>query len=293
MAQKVIIHSDGGSDPNPGIGGWAAVLQFGAHELVLTGNDPEATNNRMELMAAIGALGALKRPSQVVFHTDSEYLRKGISEWIEGWAARGWKTAAGKPVSNADLWRRLWPLVKQHDIEWVWVKGHSGDPLNERVDMLARQARLEITPPEQLPADVPRLYLRGSCKGNPGPGGWGAVLEREGETEQSSGAEAATTNNRMEIQAAIGGLLMLTPGSSVQIFTTSDYLFQGATQWIHGWRRRKWLKRDGTAVANSDLWQALDSLMENYLVRWVNAKGQDLEALQEAAQLAAAAREVV
>lgn len=292
MNERVIIHSDGGADPNPGIGGWAAVLQFGRHELVLTGNDPQATNNRMELMAAIGALQALKRPSEVVFHTDSEYLRKGISEWIEGWAARDWKTSAGKPVSNADLWQRLWPLVKQHHIDWVWVKGHSGDEMNERVDMLARQARLEITPAEQLPPDVPQLYLRSSCKGNPGPGGWGAVLEQDGETVQSSGAEGATTNNRMEIQAAIGGLLLLPPGASVQVFTTSDYLFQGATKWIHGWRRRKWRKRDGTAVANADLWQALDKLMEHYLVRWVNAKGQDLPALQEAGQLAAAARDM-
>jgi ribonuclease HI len=118
------------------------------------------------------------------------------------------------------------------------------------------------------------------------------VLERAGETEQDSGAAVATTNNRMELQAAIGGLLMLPPGSSVQVFTTSDYLFQGATKWIHGWRRRKWLKRDGTAVANADLWQALDKLLENYLVRWVNAKGQELPALQEAAKLAANARDI-
>lgn len=291
MVDKVVIHSDGGSDPNPGIGGWAAVLQFGSHEKVLTGNDPQATNNRMELMAAIGALEALKRPSVVSFHTDSEYLRKGISEWIEGWAARGWKTKSGKPVSNADLWQRLWPLVKEHTIEWNWVKGHSGDPMNERVDVLARQARMEITPAEQLPADVPRLYLRSSCKGNPGPGGWGVVLDRAGMTEQNSGSEMMTTNNRMELRAAIEGLLLLAPGSAVQMFTTSDYVFQGATQWIHGWRRRNWVKRDGTAVANADLWQALDKLMDNYPVRWVNAKGQDLEALQVAGKLAMSARD--
>lgn len=287
MTDKVTIYSDGGADPNPGIGGWAAILRSGRHEKVLSGNAPSATNNRMELMAAIAALEALKRPSSVEFHTDSEYLRKGISQWIAGWAERGWKTKGGKPVSNVDLWQRLWPLVNRHEINWYWVKGHAGDPLNERVDALARQSRLEITPSEQIPADVPRLYLRSSCKGNPGPGGWGAVLEIGEETEQNSGNESKTTNNRMEITAAIEGILMLPRGGAVQIYTTSDYLFQGATRWIHGWRRRDWLKLDGKPVANADLWQALDELQEGYAVRWVNAKGQDLEPLQVAGKLAA------
>jgi ribonuclease HI len=161
--------------------------------------------------------------------------------------------------------------------------------MNERVDALARQARLEITPSAQISADVPRLYLRSSCKGNPGPGGWGVVLEVGDETEQNSGSEQETTNNRMEITAAIEGILMLPRGSDVQVFTTSDYLYQGATRWIHGWRRRDWLKRDGKPVANVDLWQALNKLQEGYAVRWVNAKGRDLEPLQVAGKLAAEA----
>ena len=289
MSDKIIIYSDGGSDPNPGIGGWAAILRSGRHEKVLSGNDPRATNNRMELMAAISALEALKRPSSIDFHTDSEYLRKGITQWIDSWAAREWKTKGGKPISNVDLWQRLWPLVKRHEIKWYWVKGHAGNKMNERVDALARQARLEITPSEQISVDVPRLYMRSSCKGNPGPGGWGVVLEIEDEAEQNSGSEPNTTNNRMEITAAIEGVLMLPLGSDVQVFTTSDYVFQGATRWIHGWRRRDWLKRDGKPVANVDLWKALDKLQEGYAVRWVNAKGQDLESLRVAGKLAAEA----
>ncbi len=285
----ITIYTDGGADPNPGIGGWAALLQYGEHEKVLTGNDPETTNNRMELQAAIAALQAIKRPSTIEFHTDSEYLRQGITEWIEKWAANNWQLKGGRPVQNADLWQTLWPLVKRHEIAWHWVKGHAGDAGNERVDQLARQARLDITPAAQLSDDVPRLYVRASCKGNPGPGGWGAVLEHQGETEQTSGADQATTNNRMEITAVIEGLLLLPPGSSVQIFTTSDYLFQGATQWIHGWRRRNWQKKDGQPVANADLWQALDQISKNYAIRWVNAKGQDTPALAEAAKLAATA----
>jgi ribonuclease HI len=289
---KTIIYSDGGADPNPGIGGWAAILRHGEHEKVLSGSEPKTTNNRMELQAAIAALSALKRPSIVEFHTDSEYLRKGITQYIDKWAANNWRRGQ-KAVANADLWQELWPLVQQHEIEWHWVKGHSGHPLNERVDELARQARLKITPDIDVDPNMPRLYLRSSCKGNPGPGGWGVVLERGDETEQASGSEPRTTNNRMEIQAAIEGLLLLQPGSAVQLFTTSDYLFQGATRWLKGWRQREWQKKDGQPVANADLWQALDQLTGAYRVRWVNAKNLKAAGLEEAGRLAQAATEVV
>ena len=289
---KVIIYTDGGSDPNPGIGGWAAVLQFGEHEKVLTGHDPQTTNNRMELQAAIGALQALKRPCAIEFHTDSEYLRKGITEWIEKWAANNFRKG-GKPIANADLWQTLWPLTKEHKIEWHWVRGHSGNPLNERVDQLARQARLEITLEAELSVTTLRLFVRASCKGNPGPGGWGVVLEQGDETEQLSGSVPQTTNNRMEITAVIEGLRLISPGTVVQIFTTSDYLFQGATRWIFGWRKNGWQKKDGRAVANADLWQALDQLATQYNLRWINVKGQDIPALSEASLIATKASEVV
>lgn len=293
---KVMIYSDGGADPNPGIGGWAAILRYGKHEKVLTGNDPQTTNNRMELTAAIHALQVLSRPSQIEFYTDSEYLRRGITEWIETWAEKGWQRSGGKPIPNADLWQRLWPLTHEHEIEWHWVRGHSGDPLNERVDELARAARLEITPETELPDDVAQLFIRGACKGNPGPGGWGVILEQDGETVQASGAEPATTNNRMELLAAIEGLKLLPPGSDVQILTTSDYLFQGATRWIHGWRRRGWQKKGGDPVANADLWRHLDQMMNKYRVHWVNAKGEqgeELLGLDEAQQLARSAIDIV
>jgi ribonuclease HI len=293
---KVIIYSDGGADPNPGIGGWAAVLRYGDQEKVLTGNEPVTTNNRMELQAAISALEALKRPSEVEFHTDSQYLRRGITEWIARWQARGWQHKGGKPIPNLDLWQRLAALVPQHDIDWRWVKGHAGDPMNERVDTLARQARLAITPGARLNEDAPRLFVRASCRGNPGPGGWGVVLEEGQESRQLSGGEPLTTNNRMELTGAIEALRQLPPGSALQLFTTSDYLFQGATQWRHGWRRRNWQKKDGGPVSNADLWQQLDRLLESYRVRWINAKGEERlgdpqiqQAMAEAAQLAAAA----
>lgn len=292
MSDRIVIYTDGGADPNPGIGGWAAILRAGQREKVLTGNDPDSTNNRMELQAAISALSALKRPSEVDCYVDSEYVRKGITQWIEGWAAKGWKRKGGAPVPNADLWQQLWPLVKRHQIEWHWVKGHAGNPMNDRVDRLARQARLEITPDAQVSPDIPRLYLRASCKGNPGPGGWGVVMEHGTKVEQSSGSHPSTTNNRMELTAAIESLLLVAPGSSAQIFTTSDYLFQGITRWIHGWRKKGWQKKDGKPVANADLWQALDQLMNEYAVRWFNAKGQQHAALEEAGKLAVSAIDI-
>jgi ribonuclease HI len=245
----------------------------------------------MELQAAIAALQSLKRPCNIEFHTDSQYLQKGITEFIEKWIKNDWQRK-GEPIPNADLWQKLWPLVQTHNIEWHWVRGHAGNPLNERVDELARQARLEITPKVEISADVPRLYLRASCKGNPGPGGWGVVLERGEDTEQMSGWEPQTTNNRMELVAAIEGLRLLEPGSTVQIFTMSDYLFQGATKWIHGWRKRDWTKMGGGPISNEDLWKTIDRPIEHYRIHWVSAKGENYKnerALVEAAALAAAA----
>ncbi|MEE9445225.1 MAG: ribonuclease HI [Cocleimonas sp.] len=137
---KVTIYTDGGCRGNPGPGGWGAVLVYGDSEKDLYGYEEETTNNRMELMAAIQSLEALKRPCSIALTTDSQYVRQGILEWMEGWKARGWKTAAKKPVKNKDLWKRLDEATKKHDIEWHWVKGHSGHEGNERADDLANRA---------------------------------------------------------------------------------------------------------------------------------------------------------
>ena len=138
---KVVIYTDGACKGNPGPGGWGVFLKSGVHEKELWGGEAVTTNNRMELMAVIEALSALKRPCEVMLFLDSEYVRKGITEWIHGWKAKGWKTAAKQPVKNADLWQRLDALVSGggHKIEWKWVKGHAGDPGNERADSLANR----------------------------------------------------------------------------------------------------------------------------------------------------------
>ena len=139
-SNMVVIYTDGGCRGNPGPGGWAALLRYGEHERELTGAEPVTTNNRMELMGAIVALETLTRASRVVLYTDSQYVKKGMTEWLPSWVARGWLTADRKPVNNADLWQRLQAAAQRHRVDWRWVRGHAGDPGNERVDLLANQA---------------------------------------------------------------------------------------------------------------------------------------------------------
>ena len=140
-SETVEIWTDGGCKPNPGPGGWAAILRYKGAERELSGFDSATTNNRMELTAAAEALESLKRPCKGVLHTDSGYLRNGITRWHTGWVRRNWRNAAGDPVANMDLWRRILDAAKAHEIDWRWVRGHAGDAMNERADVLATKAR--------------------------------------------------------------------------------------------------------------------------------------------------------
>ncbi len=140
MSTNIDIWTDGACSGNPGPGGWGAVLRAGAHEKEISGAEPATTNNRMELMAAIEALTALKKPSKVRLHTDSKYVMDGVTKWIHGWKKNGWKTADKKPVKNDDLWRALDTAAARHDVSWKWVKGHADDEMNNRADELARGA---------------------------------------------------------------------------------------------------------------------------------------------------------
>lgn len=139
MPDTIVIFTDGACKGNPGPGGWGACLQYKNHNKDLFGGESKTTNNRMELMAAIMALESLNRPCLVKLHTDSKYVLEGITQWMANWEKNGWKTAAKKPVKNADLWRRLDIAIKIHKIKWIWVKGHSGNTYNEKADQLAKQ----------------------------------------------------------------------------------------------------------------------------------------------------------
>jgi ribonuclease HI len=143
VTPQVLIYTDGACSGNPGPGGWGAILIWGEKVKELCGGEPATTNNRMELMAAIQALEGLNKPCRVELHTDSRYVMDGISQWISGWKARGWKTAAKAPVKNEDLWRRLDAARLRHEVDWRWVKGHAGHELNERADALARKGLIE------------------------------------------------------------------------------------------------------------------------------------------------------
>ncbi len=139
---EVSIWTDGGCKPNPGPGGWAVLLRFRGHERELSGGEKATTNNRMELTAAAEALETLTRPCRIALHTDSEYVRNGVTRWSTGWVRRNWRNAAGDPVANMDLWRRVLEAAKRHEVSWHWVRGHAGDVNNERVDRLATAARI-------------------------------------------------------------------------------------------------------------------------------------------------------
>ncbi|MDF1847667.1 MAG: ribonuclease HI [Parvibaculaceae bacterium] len=145
-SMTVDIYTDGACSGNPGPGGWGALMLCNGEEKELCGGEVETTNNRMEMLAAVQAFQALKKPTKVRLHTDSTYLKDGITKWINNWKRNGWRTAAKKPVKNADLWQLLEEVMKPHDVEWHWVKGHSGHPENERADELARQGMAPYKP---------------------------------------------------------------------------------------------------------------------------------------------------
>ena len=153
--KPVVVYTDGACSGNPGPGGWVAILTWGDKCKELSGGEATTTNNRMELMAAISALEALTRPSRVELHTDSVYLKDGITKWIHGWKKNGWRTADKKPVKNAELWQRLDEAQRVHDIDWRWVKGHAGHAENERADELARLALAEFKPSRREKAEPP------------------------------------------------------------------------------------------------------------------------------------------
>ena len=320
---EIIAYTDGACSGNPGPGGWGVLLQAvkaGSllKERELSGGESRTTNNRMEMTAAIKALECLSRSTRIRLHTDSQYLKNGITDWIRKWRANGWRTATKKPVKNSELWQRLDKLCQEHDVEWIWLKGHAGIEGNERADAIARlgmkpyldQSRgsrneRRSTEPAQGTSDdrsvihdarednkpdiasehsgaAPRVeviaYTDGACSGNPGPGGWGVLLQpvKSGslpKERELSGGESRTTNNRMEMTAAIKALECLPSSTRIRVHTDSQYLKNGITDWIRKWRANGWRTASKTPVKNSELWRRLDELCQVHDVEWIWLKG--------------------
>ena len=282
----VVIYTDGGADPNPGPGGWAALLiAESGHTKTLSGAERATTNNRMELTAALQALRALKRPCRVDFYTDSQYLRRGVTEWLAAWQARGWRRKGNKTIENLDLWQALQHETQRHAITWHWVKGHAGNPHNERVDRLATAARRKLTGSgPSTGADFAAQYevvLRVSVPRGAKAGGYAfRVRNVEADiTETFTGRASNVTSNRLGLLAACAALEHVPEGVAVRIYCPDDYLHKGMTRWLTGWQKRHWRTRGGEPVKNRDVWQALAQLAGARRVQWVLERAQAAEAL--------------
>ncbi len=274
---QVIIYTDGGASPNPGPGGWGAVLIHPASGRVreLHGGELDTTNNRMELTAAIQALGALKGPCVVTMITDSEYLQRGVTEWLPHWIASGWKRGRGKEVQNKDLWQELAALMAQHEVTWEWVKGHTGNPYNERADALASRAirhyRAQRASTSEADAEV---FLGVSCRG--GRGVWAALIRHGGDEQIITGQEEGVTANYLDVVSAAEALSLLPERVTVRVYSYSDYLRYGATRWLTSWKRRHWHTKEGAPVKNVAAWQRLDQELGARLVEWPSPRDEEL-----------------
>lgn len=272
--QTVTVYTDGACDPNPGPGGWAAILLApsagNTHRKVLTGSDPDTTNNRMELTAVISALTALKRRCQVRLHTDSSYVQKGVTEHLAGWKARGWRTSDKRSVANRDLWESLDAALGQHEIEWIWVKGHAGDPLNEECDRLA-VAAIPRPAAAVVSGEVTTICTGASCLGS-GPGGWAAVLRSGDDVWEVSGREERCSANALHLIAIERGLSLVAAGAQAQVVTPSDYAAQGGERWARSWAAAGWRTRDGGEVKNRELWEAILEQSRELKVTWHSLK---------------------
>jgi len=301
---RVTIYSDGGASPNPGPGGWGAVLVAGRHNKEICGGEPQTTNNRMELTAAIRALDLLTKPCAIELYTDSQYLRQGITQWIDGWKGRGWRKADGKPVENADLWQELDQAVVEHEIEWHWVKGHRGDPMNERADQLATEGRRRLQLARQGRGAQPELavvenplalpiyqaFLSGSALGGKGPAGYAALLVGpDGVERVLDGHWPLATANAMEIWAAVAALRALPERACVVVHSGSKYLLDSAQRYLALWERNGWQTKSGHRVKNAEIWQELGRVMGDHDIRWEHqATGKDQHLMKTAAKAARA-----
>jgi len=251
------------------------LLRAGQPPQELVGTNPATTNNRMELQAAMEALKALQDPSRVRLVTDSRYLQRGITEWLPEWERRDWKTTGHEDVKNRDLWQALSRHLSRHQVEWKWTKGHASDRWNQRADFLAQSA----IPNAALPLDeqdAVHIFTASSYLGSAKRGGWGVVLKYRDQAKSLRGGERETSANRMHLLAAIAGLEAVKRRHPIHVYTTSDYLKDGATFWAKNWAKGGWRTKDGKAVAHQDLWARLLELSDGRDVRWFSVSKSDV-----------------
>lgn len=292
---ELVIYTDGACSPNPGPGGWGAViLHNGDVVSELSGFVDESTNNRMELTAAVSALKSVKQSARIRLYTDSAYVKNGITDWINTWQKNNWRTAAKTEVKNSDLWQELLVQIERHYVDWHWVKGHGTNPWNIRADELAVAARKQkqatVNKAVQKAADsadVIHLFTGVTCKHTSGVGSWTVILNWRDHVKILGEKVTDYTANQLYLKAVINGLNSLRKDLPVNVYTHSGYLYDGATTWLEGWRRRNWMTRDGKEVSNRSLWQELDTLISRYRVEfYLEDKENPHCFLQEAKELA-------
>ncbi|PJF41394.1 MAG: ribonuclease HI [Phototrophicales bacterium] len=281
----VTIYTDGGCAPNPEIGGYGAVLIFDDRQEELSGGNPESTNNRMELTAAIVALKALDQPHTIDLYTDSSYLKNGITRWIDDWIRRNWRN-----VKNADLWQQLYVETEKHDITWHRVRGHADNRWNERAHQLAsveiRKVRSDAdtaNAPNELPDTPVKIYICGRYNYKKEIGGWGAFIIENGRERELSGViERKTSSNQLSLIAATTALNTIQSPAEITVFTDNEYLQKGISQWVKGWIKNNWQTSTRKPVKNRELWEELIAASEKHTVYWEYESRSDSPHLQAA-----------
>jgi len=267
---ELTIYTDGACSPNPGPGGWGAVILIAGKVCSeLSGSSENSTNNRMELTAAVQSLQSLEMKRKIILFTDSQYVKKGITDWIQAWQRNNWRTAGKKDVKNSDLWRQLLEQIERHDIDWRWVKGHGANRWNNRADELAVSARKAVSSKSRpsidaLSANHIQLFTGVTCKHAAGTGAWSVILNWRNHVKLLGQRATGMTANQLYVFAAINGLKSLKKEMPVQVYTHSGYLYEGATSWLAGWQRRNWRTREGSEISNKELWQEFSRLLDRY-----------------------------
>lgn len=268
LLPEITIYTDGSCSPNPGEGGWAvAFIAPDNTSETLHGGEKQTTNNRMELTAALKALQHLTTSHDITLHTDSRYLKDGITEWLENWRKRDWTTITGEDVANRDLWQQLSEEIKRHKISWQWVKGHADNEWNILVDKLAGSVRQRPNLPLN-DREAVHIFLSITWRQKFGAGAWAGVMQYRDTYKVVGGFRAEGSGNSLHIFSAIEALRNLKRPLAIHLYTTSGYLKDGATNWMPQWRRRDWLTREGLEVSNRQDWQDLADLLHYIPVKF-------------------------